>query len=134
MFSFNFLGTPDRPRIVKIACSVNTAKIQWRSSFNGGVTQTFKALVIFEQQLVSQSQIINDYGENVIHNTELTKLQPTTKYAFYIVVQNKCGNSSSEIRECTTLEGMSIIKPLLQFLALLFQMMWIRYSPICYCF
>ena len=111
------LGTPDRPRNVEIACSVNTAKIQWRSSFNGGVTQTFKALVIFEQRLVSQSQIINDYGENVIHNTELTNLQPTTKYAFYIVAQNKCGNSSSKRRECTTLEGMSIIKPLLQYLA-----------------
>ena len=74
-------------------------------------------MVIFEQQLVSKSQIINDYGENVIHNTELTNLQPTTKYAFYIVAQNKCGNSSSKRRECTTLEGMSIIKPLLQYLA-----------------
>lgn len=117
MFSFNFLGTPDSPRMVEITCSVKTAKIQWRSSFNGGATQTFKALVFFEQRLVSQSQIMNDYGENVIHNAQLTNLQPTTKYAFYIVAKNKCGNSSSERRECTTLEGMLIMKPLLQFLA-----------------
>nr|XP_022287393.1 hemicentin-1-like isoform X3 [Crassostrea virginica] len=96
--------TPNSPRNVNIICSVKSAKIQWRSSFNGGVTQTFKALVIFKQGLVSQSEVINDYGENVIHNTQFTNLQPTTKYTFYVVAQNKHGNSSSEGRECTTLE------------------------------
>lgn len=74
-------------------------------------------MVIFKQGLVSQSEVINDYGENVIHNTQFTNLQPTTKYTFYVVAQNKHGNSSSEGRECTTLEGWSIIKLLLQFLA-----------------
>lgn len=84
--------------------------IQWKSSFNGGVNQTFKAFVFFEQELVIQSEIINDYGENVIHNTQLTNLQPTTKYSYYIVAQNKHGNSSSEREECTTMEGMSLKK------------------------
>lgn len=108
MFSVNFLGKPDRPRNIEIICNAKSANIHWVSSFNGGDTQTFKALAMIEQGLVSQSEIIHDLGESVIHNIRLQNLQPSTKYAFYIVAENKHGNSSSEKGECKTLEGMSL--------------------------
>lgn len=56
------------------------------------------------QQEVSRSELLCDKGESKIHVTQLQNLQPSTKYAFYIVAQNKLGNSSSEIIECKTFD------------------------------
>ena len=106
-FVFDFLsGKPSSPRIGKIYCNVNSAKIEWISSFNGGDPQTFFALGLNARQEVTRSEAIKDRGENKIHNTELLNLQPSTKYVFYVVAKNKLGNSSSNQMECTTLEGI----------------------------
>ena len=104
---FNFLqGEPSSPRIWKASCKGKSAKIEWISSFNGGVSQTFFALGLIAQQEVTRSEAIKDRGENKIHNTELLNLQPSTTYVFYVVAKNKLGNSSSDQIKCTTLEGI----------------------------
>lgn len=107
MFSVDFLEKPDSPRNVEIICGVQSAKIQWISAFNGGDSQTFTVYAILMQQEASRSESVHDGGENKLHNTQLYNLQPSTKYTFHVVAQNKHGNISSEKRECTTLEGMS---------------------------
>ena len=90
--------------ISEASCNVRSAQIQWRSSFNGGDIQTFIALAMTAQQEVSRSELLCDKGESKIHVTQLQNLQPSTKYAFYIVAQNKHGNTSSEIIECKTFD------------------------------
>ncbi|XP_078323846.1 neural cell adhesion molecule 1-like isoform X4 [Crassostrea virginica] len=95
---------PNSPRIEKATCNINNAKIEWTSSFNGGVSQTFFALAILDQQKVTRSESVKDRGKNKIHYTELQNLQPSTKYVFYVVAKNKHGNSSSDKIECTTLQ------------------------------
>ena len=104
-FMFFFLGQPDSPRIGQVRCNVRSATIKWTSSFNGGVSQTFTAIAILPHREASRSKAIYDEGENKIHYIELQNLKPLTKYAFFIVAQNKHGNSSSEEIECKTLEG-----------------------------
>ncbi|XP_078334163.1 neural cell adhesion molecule 1-like isoform X2 [Crassostrea virginica] len=95
---------PNTPVISKVSCKVRNAQIQWASSHNGGAIQTFIALATIGQQTVSRSESVCDKGESKIHSTHLQNLQSSTKYAFYIVAQNKHGNSSSEKRECKTLD------------------------------
>ena len=102
--AFPFLGKPNTPVISKVSCKVRNAQIQWASSHNGGAIQTFIALATIGQQTVSRSESVCDKGESKIHSTHLQNLQSSTKYAFYIVAQNKHGNSSSEKRECKTLD------------------------------
>ena len=87
-----------------MSCNVRSAHIEWASSFDGGATQTFIALAIIAQQDVSRSESLSDRGESKIHFTQLQNLQPSTKYTFYLVAQNKHGNSTSEKRECKTLD------------------------------
>ena len=102
--AFTVLGKPNKPVISKVSCKVRNAQIQWASSFNGGAIQTFIALATIGYETVSRSESVCDKGESQIHFTQLQNLQPSTKFAFYIVAQNKHGNSSSEIIECKTLD------------------------------
>ncbi|XP_078319187.1 uncharacterized protein LOC111099899 [Crassostrea virginica] len=75
------------------------------SSFNGGESQTFTVYAFLARQEASRSEPVHDAGENNLHNTQIQILQPSTKYMFYVVAQNKHGKISSEKRECKTLEG-----------------------------
>lgn len=93
------------PERVEIVCEVTRARVQWRSSFNGGDPQSFTVIVLNGQQRESRSDNISDKGENVIHLTFVQNLQPSTTYVFYITAQNRHGLSSSEKVSCTTLEG-----------------------------
>nr|XP_022289527.1 nephrin-like isoform X2 [Crassostrea virginica] len=95
---------PNKPVISKVSCKLRNAQIQWESSFNGGAIQTFIALATIAQHTVSRSESVCDKGESKIHFTQLQNLQPSTKYVLYIVALNKHGNSSSEKRECKTLD------------------------------
>ena len=105
-----FQGKPTSPLIGKASCNVNSAKIEWISTFNGGDSQTFFVFGQIGKQEVTRSEDIKDRGENKIHNTELKNLQPSTKYVFYVVATNKHGISSSDKVECTTLEGIFDLK------------------------
>nr|XP_022290573.1 neural cell adhesion molecule 1-like [Crassostrea virginica] len=103
---------PDRPRDVEMICNVKSAKIQWMSSLNGGDSQTFTVNAFLARQEASRSVPVHDKGENILHNTQLYNLQPSTKYTFYVVAQNKHGDTSSEKIECTTLEDPGNQAPL----------------------
>lgn len=93
------------PGRVEIVCEVMRARVQWRSSFDGGYPQSFTVIVLNGQQRESRSDNISDKGENVIHLTFVQNLQPSTTYVIYVTAQNRHGLSSSEKVSCTTLEG-----------------------------
>lgn len=93
------------PEISQVTCNTRSARIQWTSSFNGGDSQTFVAIASTVQQKATRSKIVYDKGETIPHETQLLNLQPSTKYVFYVVAQNKHGNSSSEKTNCETLKG-----------------------------
>nr|XP_022287372.1 nephrin-like isoform X2 [Crassostrea virginica] len=95
---------PDSPRDVETICNVKSAKMQWLSSFNGGDYQSFAVYAFLARQEASRSEHVHDKGENILHSAQLYNLQPTTRYAFYVVAHNKHGNTSSEKTECITLE------------------------------
>ena len=78
------------------------------SFFNGGDHQTFTVHSLLAQQEASRSEAIQDLGENKLHYAHLLNLQPSTQYMFYVVAQNKHGNSSSEMVSCTTSQGISL--------------------------
>ena len=105
LMQFAFQEKPDSPQNFGVTCNGTSANIQWTSSFNGGFSQTFIALVLYKGDIVSQSETMNDRGENVIHNTQLQDLEEPTRLVFYIIAQNKIGNSSSESAQCPTFEG-----------------------------
>lgn len=98
-------GKPTMPERVEIVCEVTRARVQWRSSFNGGDPQSFTVIALNGQQRESRSDDISDKGDNVIHSTFVQNLQPSTTYLFYVIAQNSHGLSSSENVSCTTLEG-----------------------------
>lgn len=98
-------GKPTMPERVEIVCEVKRARVQWRSSFNGGDPQSFTVIALNGQQRESRSDNISDKGENAIHSTFVQNLQPSTTYVFYVIAQNSHGLSSSENVSCTTLEG-----------------------------
>lgn len=80
------------------------------SFFNGGDNQTFTVHSLLAQQEASRSEAIQDLGDNKLHNAHLLNLQPSTEYMFYVVAQNKHGNSSSEMKACRTLPGILLKK------------------------
>lgn len=75
------------------------------SFFNSGDHQTFTVHSLIAQQEASRSETLRDWGENKLHYVHLQNLQPSTHYVFYVVAQNKYGNSSSEMVSCITLPG-----------------------------
>lgn len=94
-------GKPNVPVIIEIVCEETRAKVQWKSSFNGGDQQLFTVIALSGQQ----SNNITDKGENVIHSTFVQHLQPSTMYVFYVSAHNSHGLISSEKISCTTLAG-----------------------------
>nr|XP_022320736.1 uncharacterized protein LOC111122977 isoform X1 [Crassostrea virginica] len=81
--------------------------IKWTPSFNGGDSQTFVALAFRFQQEDSRSAPIADSGIHKEYETQLLNLQPSTKYTFYVLAQNKHGNASSEKVQCETLKDIN---------------------------
>ncbi|XP_065933069.1 hemicentin-1-like isoform X2 [Magallana gigas] len=90
---------PNVPVSIEIVCEETRAKVQWKSSFNGGDPQLFTVIASSGQQ----SNNISDRGENVFHSTFVQHLQPSTMYVFYVSAQNSHGIISSEKKSCTTL-------------------------------
>lgn len=93
------------PIIEKSYCEETRAKVQWKSSFNGGAIQLFTVIALNSQQQQIKSDNISDRGKNKIHFTYVQNLQPSTTYVFYVSAQNSHGLSSSEHISCTTKEG-----------------------------
>lgn len=89
------------PVSIETVCEETLAKVQWKSSFNGGDPQLFTVIASNGQQ----SNNISDKGENVIHSTLVQHLQPSTMYVFYVSARNSHGFILSEKISCTTLAG-----------------------------
>lgn len=98
-------GTPEEPTIFEIVCEETRAKVRWKSSFNGGNTQTFTVTAMYGQYKKIESNTISDQGENKIHSAYIQNLQPSTRYVLYVSARNRHGSISSENATCTTLTG-----------------------------
>lgn len=105
-FYFLFiLGKPDIPTISEVVCEVKQARVKWKSSFNGGDSQTFTVVALNGIYKESESYTVEDKGENVIHSTFVQNLQPSTTYLFYVSAINSHGVSFSKSINCTTVKG-----------------------------
>lgn len=98
-------GKPNKPTTTESVCEVTRARIQWKSSFNGGDHQSFTVIVLNGHDIESKTDTISDKGENEIHSIFIQNLKPSTPYVFYVSARNSHGFSSSENISCTTLEG-----------------------------
>lgn len=79
--------------------------VQWISSFNGGSTQNFTVITLSGQDGTSFYNELNDEGENEIHVTYVSNLQPSVTYWFFVSAKNSHGSSSSKAISCTTMKG-----------------------------
>lgn len=93
---------PDLPRNIKVTCKVTGAIVQWISSFNGGDTQNFTVITLSGHDGTSLYNGLNDKGENEIHVTYVSNLQPSVTYWFSVSAKNSYGSSSSKIISCIT--------------------------------
>lgn len=91
--------------ITDYVCEVETARIEWESSFNGGDRQSFTVVALIENQIENKTDTISDKGKNIIHSTFVQNLQSSTTYVFSVAAHNKHGFSLSKNISCTTLEG-----------------------------
>lgn len=104
---------PTEPKVIQVDCEETRAAVKWKSSFNGGDSQTFTAFAIDSQRKPSGSVTIYDKGENEIHSTYVNNLQPSVSYVFYVSAKNRHGSSSSANISCTTLQESSKSVPLI---------------------
>ncbi|XP_065933039.1 uncharacterized protein [Magallana gigas] len=95
---------PDLPRNIKVTCKVTGAIVQWISSFNGGGTQNFTVITLSGHDGTSLYNGLNDMGENEIHVTYVSNLQPSVTYWFSVSAKNRYGSSSSKAISCTTVK------------------------------
>ncbi|XP_034303603.2 neural cell adhesion molecule 1-like isoform X2 [Magallana gigas] len=95
---------PDLPRNIKVTCKVTGAIVQWISSFNGGDIQNFTVITLSGHDGTSLYNGLNDKGENEIHVTYVSNLQPSVTYWFSVSAKNRYGSSSSKAISCTTVK------------------------------
>lgn len=98
-------GKPTEPKIIKVDCEERRATVKWKSSFNGGDSQSFKAFALDSQRIQSESVNVTDNGENEIHSTYINNLQPSVTYMFYVSAKNRHGSSLSTNISCRTFQG-----------------------------
>nr|XP_034303739.1 titin-like isoform X4 [Crassostrea gigas] len=97
---------PDLPRNIEVTCKVTGAIVQWISSFNGGDTQNFTVITLSGHDGTSLYNGLNDMGENEIHVTYVSNLQPSVTYWFSVSAKNSYGSSSSKAISCTTVKAL----------------------------
>ncbi|XP_052691740.1 synaptogenesis protein syg-2-like [Crassostrea angulata] len=93
---------PDLPRNIKVTCKVTEAIVQWISSFNGGDIQNFTVITLSGHDGTNLYNGLNDKGENEIHVTYVSSLQPSVTYWFSVSAKNSHGSSFSKAISCTT--------------------------------
>lgn len=96
-------GRPYYPRKLEVICEGKKARVQWISSFNGGDPQYFTFITLNSQDGTILSYRLLDKGENEIHSTYITNLQPSVTYWFSVSAKNSHGSSSSNITSCKTI-------------------------------
>lgn len=104
---------PTEPKIIKVDCEERRATVKWKSSFNGGDSQSFKAFALDSQRMQSESVNVTDNGENEIHSTYINNLQPSVTYMFYVSAKNRHGSSLSTNISCRTFQEPSNSLPLI---------------------
>lgn len=104
---------PTEPKIIQVNCEERRAIVKWKSSFNGGDSQSFNAFALGSQRVQSESVNVTDNGENKIHSTYVNNLQPAVTYVFYVSAKNRHGSSLSTNISCTTFQESSNNLPLI---------------------
>ena len=97
---------PSSPIITEAICEETSARIKWKSSFDGGAVQSFFVAAFGDTYKSSHSDIITDKGENQTHQAVVPFLQPSALYTFYVFAKNSIGDTISEKVNCTTLKGI----------------------------
>ncbi|XP_071175377.1 hemicentin-2-like [Mytilus edulis] len=107
-------GPPDPTFILNVSCGIQTAKLFWLSSFNGGDIQKFSILVQKkEKNIYLHETDINDQdGKNI--KFESIKLS-AGEYLFQIYGNNKYGNRTSTNSKLCQVKDlkMSVFDPLI---------------------
>nr|XP_022303134.1 titin-like isoform X2 [Crassostrea virginica] len=100
-------GKPKAPTAIEVMCYVTTARIKWKSSYDGGTLQSFFVVALGDTYQSSRSDVIEDDGENKVHHATVPFLYPSSLYTFYVYAKNKYGVTLSEAQNCTTLKESS---------------------------
>ncbi|XP_078310218.1 contactin-5-like isoform X2 [Crassostrea virginica] len=95
-------GKPASPIIIEAICAETSARMKWKSSFNGGAVQFFYVVALGEPGQTSISNIVTDKGENQTHQAVVPFLRPSVLYTFYVFAKNRHGVTSSDPLNCTT--------------------------------
>lgn len=103
------------PRNIEVTCKVTGAIVQWISSFNGGDTQIFTVITLSGQDGTSRYYELNDKGENEIHVSHVSNLQPSVMYWFSVSAKNSHGSSFSKAVCCTTVKGYLLTRSLVYY-------------------
>ena len=103
------LGKPASPIIIEAICAETSARMKWKSSFNGGAVQFFFVVALGEAGQTSSSNIVTDKGENQTHQAVVPFLRPSVLYTFYVFAKNRHGVTSSDLLNCTTSNGKKFV-------------------------
>lgn len=105
LFSLYFVGPPDPTFILNVSCGVQTAKLYWLSSFNGGDIQNFSIIVQkIEKDIYFHETDVNDRdGKNI--KFESIKLL-AGEYLFQIYGNNRYGNRTSTNSKLCQVKGL----------------------------
>ena len=104
------LGKPTSPIIIEAICEETSARMKWKSSFNGGAMQFFFVVALSEAHQTVSSNTVRDKGENQTHQAVVPFLRPSVLYTFYVFAKNRHGVTSSDPLNCTTSNGNNLFK------------------------
>lgn len=105
LFSLYVVGPPDPTFILNVSCGVQTAKLYWLSSFNGGDIQKFSIIVHkIEKDIYFHETDVNDEDGNNIKFESIKLL--AGEYLFQIYGKNRYGNRTSTNSKLCQVKGL----------------------------
>lgn len=109
IFLKNILEKPSSPIIIESVCKGTSARIKWKSSFDGGLVHYFFIVALSDAHQIVGSDTIADKGDDQTHQTVVSIQKSSIRYTLYVFAKNNNGVTSSEPLICFTPKGTKFI-------------------------
>ena len=86
-------------------CEGTSARIKWKSSFDGGPVHYFFIVALSDAHQIVGSDTIADKGDDQTHQTVVSFQKSSIRYTLYVFAKNNNGVASSEPLICITPKG-----------------------------